>query len=212
LRKLRDQLAVEAPRARTRPHAPPDIVQRLNAALELVSRVYLLTAAPSGTIDEVLEDAVVEATLVISEWQRWLDEEKKKPAARPRAMPSIDQRQHERFDVNVAVRLLRHSLRDDGTGGGVTLDSATSDRAARNISLGGMFVAVPPKEFTHVGVGSIVHVSVSTPLGGNISFHARAAVTRRDAAGLALRWMDDAERTRAAIAALVDAVRDVKPR
>jgi hypothetical protein len=213
LKALRDRLAIEAPRAQARPQAPPDLVRRLKSALELVSRVYLLTAAQTPALDEVREDALVEGLLVVSEWERWLTQEKQdkqqKPVARPWSSP-IDQRRHERLETNVTVKLLRHSLSDDTTGG-VSLESATTSRPARNVSLGGIFVAIPKDELPQVTTGSIVHVSVSAALGAPVSFEVRAAVARREATGLGLRWVDDSERFKRAIESLLDAVRRAKP-
>jgi hypothetical protein len=213
LRKLRDRLAVEAPRARAALSTPPEIAERLQSALDLVSSVYLLstgaTAATSAQLDEVYEDALVEAHLVLHDWERWLEQQRQKPASRtPPASPT--RRQHERYDTNVSVRLLRHSVHADGTGG-ATLNSEATSRPARNVSLGGIFVAVPKDELAEVAVGNVLHVSVSTPAGALLSFNARATVMRRDASGLALRWIVDSERLRKAIESLLDALRPSRP-
>jgi hypothetical protein len=214
LRTLRDRLAVEEPRARARPNAPAELKERLQATLELVGRVYLLDrkATSAATLDEVREDAVVEAHLVLHEWERWLLQEEARAQRATRArVPTptpapIDRRVHARHDANVAVKLLRYDVRDDGLGGS-TLDTETSSRPARNVSLGGIYVAAARGDLPQLTVGRVVHVSVSSSLGAGLAFRARAVVQRRDDGGLGLGWIVDSDPVRAAIEALLDAVR-----
>ena len=139
LRKLRDRLAFEAPRARVRPATPPVLVERLNGALETVSSVCLLTTE-SGALEEIREDALVEGHLVLHEWERWLEQQSKGTGARAR--PGSEQRRHPRYDTNVSVRLQRHAVR--GSGGSLSVATETIERPARNVSLDGIFVLAPP--------------------------------------------------------------------
>ncbi len=208
LRQLRDQLASEEPRLSVRAHAPAELAARMRAAAELVGRVYLLVCAPSQvpaeTLEEVCEDAIVEGHLVLHDWERWLEQDKR-PRARSRTPPPIDRRQYARHETKVSVRLLRHDVGDDGSGG-VALASQEMSRPARNLSLGGIFVAVTRNELPQVTAGSVVRVSVSTPLGPGGSFQTRAAVARRDDAGLGLRWIEQSDRFRRALETLLAAV------
>jgi hypothetical protein len=216
LRKLRDRLAAEEPRARARPSTPAELRRRLAATLELVSRVYLLDPrqTPAETLEEVREDAVVEGHLVLHDWERFLaQEEAQQQKARSRVHtptplpPALtDRRVHHRHETNVAVRLLRYDVRQDGSGG-LTLDTETSSRPARNVSLGGIFVTMARHDLPQLQVGCIVHVSVSSSLATSLGFRARAVVQRRDDSGIGLGWIVDGDAVRAAIDALLDAVR-----
>lgn len=204
LKHLRDRLASELPRARIRANVPPSLVDRLDAALELVANVYRLGASsPSKALDEVHEDAVVEAHLALHDWERWLEQDQKQKRLTTKP-PAAERRQHERHDTNVTVKLLRYRVRPDELGE-VQLDSETTSRPARNLSPGGIFVLVPVGELAQVGVGGVVHVSVR--FGSAASFQARATVQRRDATGVGLCWIQDSDRGRAAIESLLDAVR-----
>jgi hypothetical protein len=209
LKQLRDRLALEAPRARSRPDAPLDLVQRLQSAADMVGQVYLLmvgsSPASNEAREEICEDALVEGHLALHEWERWLEQQgRAKPS--PRTAPPVDRRQHDRYKIGVSVRLLRHSVRADGSGG-VALSSEVASRPARNVSAGGIFVALAAGELAEVKPGSLVHVSVMTSDGGGIALEARAIVARRDSSGIALGWVHDSDRTRAAIDSLLDAIR-----
>jgi hypothetical protein len=204
LRTLRDNLAAAAPRARSR-GAAGELCERLEAAVELVSGAYLLAvrATAGSAAEEMYEDALVEGHLALHDWERWLAQQEQQKL-RPRGvLGGAERRQSDRFDTSVAVKLLRHSLRDDGSGG-VKLASDATSRPARNVSLGGLFVQLPRQELAEVRVGSVVHVSVNAH---ELAFQARAAVTRRDDDGVALRWIPDSDRVRRAIDQLLDAVR-----
>lgn len=205
LRQLRDRLAAELPRARTRPNAPPSLIERLDAALEVVTSVYSLqgSSASTRTLDEVYEDAVVEAHLALHEWERWLEQEHQQKKLRSRTLPSADRRAHERHDTDVTVKLLRYRVRADDFGD-VTIDSEVASRPARNLSLGGLFVSLAADELPAVKAGSVLHVFVSF---GAVSFTARATVQRRDSNGAGLRWVGESDRVRRSVESLLDAVR-----
>jgi hypothetical protein len=206
LRKLRDKLAFEAPRARVRSGTPPDLVERLNGALETVSSVCLLSAE-SGALEEIREDAIVEGHLVLHEWERWL-EQQSKGAVKPRAN---EQRRHPRVETNVSVKLQRHhTVR--GTGNSLSVATDTITKPARNVSLDGIFVLATPAELGDVGVGGVVHLSVVTTLPGAPSFHARTTVVRRDSDGVGLRWVRDSPALEKSIAALLEAIGKARSR
>lgn len=208
LRALRDRLAAELPRARIRAGAPPDLAQRLQTALDLVSGVYLLglsTAAPAPAgLGEAREDALVEGHLALHEWERWAEQEKLRAARR--IAPASNLRQSERHETNVLVKLLRYTLQDGGSVG-MTLESETANRPARNVSLGGIFVSASPEDLPRVGPGCVLHVSVSF---GALSFKARATVIRRDGNGFGLRWVEESDRIRTSVESLLDAIRGAR--
>lgn len=212
LRSLRDKLAMEAPRAKARATTPPELVERLQGALEQVSAAYLLETSPpqasrsATVVEEVIEDAIVEAHLVLHDWERLLAQQAQGQAQRgkPRFGAFGEQRQHVRQETNVSVRLLRHAMTE--TGSGVALQTETTNRPARNVSLGGLFVSVRPTDLPEVRTGHVLHVAIETTLGVALAFRARAVVVRRDAAGLGLRWIEDSERVRQAVEALLAAV------
>jgi hypothetical protein len=218
LRTLRDRLAAEEPRARARANAPVELRRRLAATLELVGRVYLLDprTTAAATLEEVREDAVVEAHLVLHDWERWLASAELSQRARNRVATPVplspatplapNRRVHDRHETNVAVRLLRYALRDDGSGG-VTLDTETSSRPARNVSAGGIFVTATRADLPQLAVGHLVHVSVSSSLAASLAFRARATVQRRDDSGLGLGWIVDSDAVRTSVEALLEAVR-----
>jgi hypothetical protein len=205
LRKMRDKLAFEVPRARVRPATPPELVERLNAALETVTNVCLLTAA-SGTVEEIQEDALVEAHLVLHEWERCLELQNKPP----QKSRGTEQRRHPRLETNVSVKLQRHAVR--GHGGTLSVETDTITKPARNVSLDGIYVLAAPAELGDVAVGGVVHLSVVTTLGGTLSFHARAVVVRRDQDGVGLRWVRDTPAIEKAIASLLDAISRARSR
>jgi hypothetical protein len=202
LRKLRDRLAFEAPRARVRPATPPELVERLNGALETVTSVCLLTAE-SGALEEIREDAIVEGHLVLHEWERWLELQSKGASNKPRPA-NEQQRRAPRYETNVSVKLQRHAVR--GQGGTLAVATDTISRPARNVSLDGIFVLTTPAELGNVAVGGVVHLSVVTTLGGTLSFHARAVVVRHDQDGVGLRWVRDSPGIEKAIASLLEAI------
>lgn len=208
LRKLRDKLAFEAPRAQTRPSTPPELVRRLTTALETVNAAFRLATGPAPSspaaieaAEEVIEDAVVEAHVALHDWERLLQQTQ---SGKHKAVPLSDRRQHPRQDTVVTVRLLRHALRDDGRA--VDLTTETMNRPARNVSLGGMFVAVSRQDLPEVGVGSVLHVAIETTLGPTLAFRARAVVARRDDSGMGLRWIVEGDKLRQAIDALLAAL------
>jgi hypothetical protein len=196
LRKLRDRLAFETARARGR-NVPPDLLRRLLSAAELVAQIGELKAAP----DEVFEDAFIEATLALHEWERWLEQAdgpKPKTPLRPTTGSNpIDRRQTERLEAQATVRILRYVV-DEGT---VEADSVV--RQARNVSLGGIAVSLAPGDLPRVGVGCVVHLSIAAA-GKPTVYQVRAVVTRRGEDGLALKWLHDANNT---VSLLVSAIR-----
>lgn len=213
LKQLRDRLAVEAPRARIRPSAPSELVERLETTLALVSGIYLAaTTSPSvDSLENASEDAIAEGHMVLHEWERWIEREKEpKPTVRMRPMrlgDLPDRRAHERYETGVSVQIIRHGVREQG--GTASIESASVSRPARNVSTGGIFVAAPKDDLPQVGVGAIVHISVKVE---EQSFQARATVTRRDADGLALRWIQDSAPAQRSIESILDAVRRVRTR
>jgi hypothetical protein len=204
LRKLRDKIAFEAPRARARPGVPPELAHRLQATAQ---RIAAALSGPSGggepaALEELFEDALVEAHLVLHDWERFLElQEAQRTKAKVPA--PTDRRRHVRHDTNVAVKLLRHEVHEDERS--VTLASDSVSRPARNVSLSGLYVSTSKGDLPDVGVGSVVHISVT--LGESLSFRARAAVARRDAEGIGLHWIQDTDGVRKSIKALLDAVR-----
>jgi hypothetical protein len=212
LRSLRDKLAAEAPRAKARAKTPPELIERLSGALEQVGSAYLLATSPpqsshsSTLVEEVIEDAIVEAHLALHDWERLLAQQAEEQAARakPRFGALAEQRQHHRQDTNVSVRLLRHAMTE--TGSGVALQTETTNRPARNVSLGGLFVNVPPTDLPEVRTGHVLHVAIETTLGATLAFKARAVVMRRDATGLGLCWIEDSERVHQSIESLMAAL------
>jgi hypothetical protein len=192
LRQLRDRLAFETARARAR-SAPPDLLRRLLTGAERVAQVGELKDAP----DDVFEDAIVEATLALHDWERWLEQAsgtKTKPTPRP---AGVERRQTERHDAQASVRILRYVVEDG------TVDADAVTRPARNVSIGGLSVALAPDDLPGVGVGCVVHLSI-TAIGRPTVFQVRAVVTRRGDDGLALKWLHDANGT---VSALVAAIR-----
>jgi len=208
LRKLRDQLAFETPRARTRGNTPPALLERLEAASEVLNGVCRFgggaEAMRGDTLDELYEDAIVEGHLALHEWERWRDEEnQQKRKVRP-TLPLGQRRQHERHETSVLVSLARHGLH--GGGGAVSTDAV--QLSARNVSLGGILVMAGKDDLVTAGVGSVVHVSLGPASGRRL--HTRAVVTRRDDAGIALRWLDETEVERGVVESILAATRPAK--
>lgn len=204
LRTVRDRLAALGPRVRSRPDATSDLERRIHAVATQIDSVLRLVATraakPTDNLDETVEDTVAEAHLLIHELERVL-------ATAPKAGPvarvgGIERRQHERHDTNVTVRLLRHFVREHDNG--VALSTEIARRAARNVSLGGIFVALPAGELPQVGVGNVVHVEVET---AELKFYARATVARRDASGVGLNWILDEARARREVEKLLASIR-----
>jgi hypothetical protein len=206
LRGLRDKVAFEAPRAHARPGTPPDIDRRLQSTLQRI--VAALTAPPTvgepSVFEELCDDIVVEAHLVLHEWERWQEESAASPKAKPRSpLTGADRRVHTRHETNVFVQILRHGLH--GEDRSTRLDSESVKRPARNVSLGGMFVTLPKDELPEAGAGSVVHISVS--VGDSPPFRARAAVVRRDGDGIGLHWIQENEAIKRSIKTLLEAIR-----
>src|SRR6476659_8919981 len=101
LRKLRDRLAFEIARARGR-SIPPDLLRRLLSASELLVQIGELKNAP----EEAYEDTIIEATLALHDWERWLEQgDKPKAQARPAApgpQSMIDRRQSDRQEAQAS--------------------------------------------------------------------------------------------------------------
>ncbi len=208
LRKLRDQLAWETSRARARGNTPVTLLQRLEAAAELLSGVCLLGggsgARRTDTLDEVYEDAIVEGHLALHDWERWVgaDDPQKRKARPATGQP----RQHERVETSVSVSLLRHGVRTVGSGAVVGTDAV--QLTGRNVSLGGMLVIAGKADLPGAVVGSVVHVALDGSQGRPAP--ARAIVTRRDDSGIALRWVQETEADRRVVEALVAAIQQPK--
>ncbi|HEX9102938.1 MAG TPA: PilZ domain-containing protein [Polyangia bacterium] len=210
LRKLRDQLAWETPRAQSRGNTPPALVQRLSAAAEMLNDVCRFgggaEAMRSDTLDELYEDALVEGHLALHEWERWRDDEdQQKRKVRP-AAPLGQRRQHERHETSVTVSLTRHGLRTEGSAAVVGTDAVRL--SARNISLGGILVMAAKSDLPRAAVGSVVHVTLGGA--GERLLHARAVVARRDDAGIGLRWLTENEADRRVVDAILAATRPAR--
>lgn len=207
LKVLRDKLAAAVPRARVKVSTPPDFMRRLEAASAQVAKTYLLVVAnkvAAETLDDLVDDTLVEGHLLLSEWER-IAELSTPHRANLRPPATIDRRQFERHETSVTVKLLRHSVRSDRDVA-VALETETLQRAARNVSHGGIFVAIERTELPQLEVGHVVHVQVGTHYGG-AAFHARGIVMRREATGVGLSWVLDTERVRKDVATLLEAVR-----
>jgi hypothetical protein len=204
LKQLRDRLAIEAPRARTNPAVPKELTQRMQSTLDSVSAAYLLAVTPENrtVVEEAREDAIAEAHLVLHEWERWV-EQRETNRVKPRASAIPDRRIHTRHETSVTVRLLRYAIHSDDTTG-TALEAETLNRAARNVSLGGIFVALAKGDLPKLGIGNIVHVSVT--VGDTLSFKARASVARRVEDGIGLHWIQDSDAVKRSVKTLLDAV------
>ena len=203
LRKLRDKLSFEAPRARSRAGTPPELIRRLQSTLELVTTACLL--GQSAAEEEVCEDALVEAHLVLHDWERCCRQADEKQKAPP--LPSAADRRFQRQETSVSVKVSRHALSEDAAGPKVSTE--ITSRPARNVSMGGMFVTGSKDDFAGLGSGAVVHVSVS--LADLPTFQTRAVVTRRDEHGLGLRWLQETAEIKHAIQRLLHTLGRSRP-
>ncbi len=209
LRALRDKLAFEAPRAQARAKTPPDLAKRLKAALDQVNAAHRLATSSDSHVSEevaaeVIDDAIVEAHMALHDWERLIERQEEQAQRARQQVALTDRRQSTRQDTDVTVRLLRHAMNESGSG--VALETETANRAARNVSMGGIFVSLAVGDLPQVVVGSVLHVAIDTSLGASLGFRARAIVMRRDATGVGLRWIVDTERVTQAIESLLAAV------
>jgi hypothetical protein len=205
LKALRDRLALEAPRARARSNIPPDLGSRLAMVLDRVSGAYLMLASKGASeeaLDGMVEDVLVEAHLALHELERYA--EVSPPLTPKPRLSGVERRVHPRHDTDVKVQLLRFNIKNDGLPG-AALEAETIKRPARNVSLGGIFVAIARDELPQVTVGGVVHVSVSA--GEATSFKARAVVMRRDPSGIGLSWLEDTDRLRKDVEVLLNVLR-----
>lgn len=213
LRQLRDRLSFELPRARVRANTPTGIVERLQAALDAVNGAYALPAASTPSAAEALEEArqeaIVEAHLVLHDWERWSEAQRpaklKPQAPKPRRAPADG-----RHPGEVEVRLLRYRAHNGDGRESALADQATVARAARNVSPEGIFVMVPKNEMPQLAVGGVLQLSAQVDQVA--ASQVRATVVRRDADGLSLKWIVDNERTVRLIESLVDGVRRARKR
>jgi hypothetical protein len=206
LRALRDRLSVELPRARVRPNTPTELVQRLQAACDAVNGAYAMPAASTASAVEALEEArqeaIVEAHLVLHEWERWAETQRQpKLKAQP---PKLKRTPDGRQSGDVEVTLLRYRAQN-GDGREMALSEITTARTARNVSTDGIFVTMPKDELPQLIIGGVLQLS--TRVDNGAALQARATVVRRNADGLSLKWIVDNERTRRLIESLLDAVR-----
>lgn len=211
LRELRDRLSFELPRTRVRANTPPELVQRLQAALDAVNGACALkqasTAAAAEALEEAKQEAIVEGHLVLHEWERWT-ETQRQPKLKAQA-PKPRRAAPERQSGDVEVRLLRYRVQN-GDGREIAFSDTAAARAARNVSADGIFVAMPKDELPQLGIGGVLQLS--TEAGDRATLQARATVVRRDADGLSLKWIVDNERTRGLIESLLDSVRRARKR
>ena len=207
LRELRDRLSFELPRARVRANTPHALVERLQAALDAVNGAYAMPAASTPSAAEALEEArqeaIVEAHLVLHEWERWAETQRqpKLKAQAPKPRRADDARQ----PGDVRVTLLRYRAQN-GDGREIPFADATALRAARNVSADGIFVTMPKDEVPQLGVGGVLQLSAHVDQGA-AALQARATVVRRDVDGVSLKWIVDNDRTRRLIDSLLDGVR-----
>ena len=77
LRELRNRLAFEPPRARMRPNTPKELAERLQAALDAVNGACAMpvasTESAAEAIEEARQEAIVDAHLVLHDWERWAE-------------------------------------------------------------------------------------------------------------------------------------------
>src|SRR6476659_393348 len=87
-------------------------------------------------------------------------------------------RKHERYELMASVELVS--------------GSETLVLAARNVSMGGIFVACDGNDLTGLKIGSEVELMVfDAQADDSAAVRATAEVVRRDGTGVGLRWKDD---------------------
>ncbi|HWE26884.1 MAG TPA: PilZ domain-containing protein, partial [Polyangia bacterium] len=179
-------------------------------AAELLESVCALKSSPDNVeqLEEVYSDALVEAHLAMHDWERFRKQDeaaaaKPKPAARPSTMSPP--RVHPRVDIDVSVKLRRFSVHEV-SGAGMTVEAHTTSLPARNISAGGLYVVAKGSAHKDLVVGSVVMVTVSLARDASLAFRMRAVVTRRDDAGMGLRWIVDPKPGEHSVQSLLDAV------
>lgn len=209
LRRLRDLLAFELRRAQGRETCPPDLLRRLVTAAELLESVCALKSSPDNAdqLEEVYSDALVEAHLAMHDWERFRKQDdaaaaKPRPPARTMATTP---RVHPRVDIDVSVKLRRFSLHEV-SGAGMTVEAHTTSLPARNISAGGLYVVAKGSAHKELVVGSVVMVTVSLARDASLAFRMRAVITRRDDAGMGLRWIVDYKPGEHTVQSLLDAI------
>src|SRR3954471_4154839 len=108
LRQLRDKLALETPRARSRTGVPKELVRRMESTLRRAVAALSGPFVPKDprAVQELFEDTVAESHLVLRDWERWV-EQAQKPAR-----PASERRKHVRKPTSVTVKLLRHEVRE----------------------------------------------------------------------------------------------------
>jgi len=207
LRRLRDLLAFELRRAQGRETCPPDLLRRMVTAAELLESVCALKSSPDNAeqLEEVYSDALVEAHLAMHDWERFRKQEdvalQKPRSPRPTPVP----RAHPRVDIDVSVKLRRFSVHEV-SGAGMTVEAHTTSLPARNISAGGLYVVAKGSAHKELTVGSVVMVTVSLARDASLAFRMRAVITRRDDAGMGLRWIVDYKPGEHTVQALLEAV------
>jgi hypothetical protein len=208
LRRLRDLLAFELRRAQGRETCPPELLRRLVTAAELLESVCALKSSPDNAeqLEEVYSDALVEAHLAMHDWERFRKQEDA-ALAKPRAQsrPTPPPRVHPRVEIDVSVKLRRFSVHEVG-GAGMTVEAHTTSLPARNISIGGLYVVAKGSAHKELTTGSVVMVTVSLARDASLAFRMRAVITRRDDAGMGLRWIADNKPGEQSVQALLDAV------
>jgi hypothetical protein len=207
LRRLRDLLAFELRRAQGRETCPPELLRRLVTAAELVESVCALKSSPDNAeqLEEVYSDALVESHLAMHDWERFRKQEDAAQKPRPRPTPTPPPRQHPRVDIDVSVKLRRFSVHEV-SGAGMTVEAHTMSLPARNISIGGLYVVAKGSAHKELTVGSVVMVTVSLARDASLAFRMRAVITRRDDAGMGLRWIADHKPGEHSVQSLLDAV------
>jgi hypothetical protein len=185
------------------------LLRRLVTAAELLESVCALKSSPDNVeqLEEVYSDALVEAHLAMHDWERFRKQDeaaaKPKPAARSSTMSPP--RVHPRVDIDVSVKLRRFSVHEV-SGAGMTVEAHTTSLPARNISAGGLYVVAKGSAHKELVVGSVVMVTVSLARDASLAFRMRAVITRRDDAGMGLRWIVDPKPGEHTVQSLLDAV------
>ena len=211
LRRLRDLLAFELRRAQGRESCPPELLRRLVTATELLDSVCALKPSPDNAaqLEEVYSDALVEAHLAMHDWERFRKQEDAAALAKPRALARPSRpplpRVHPRVDIDVSVKLRRFSV-NEAPGAAPTIEAHLASLPARNVSAGGLYVVATGTAHRELTTGSVVMVTVGLARDASLTFRIRAVVTRRDDAGIGLRWIADSKPVQETVQALLAAV------
>lgn len=207
LKKLRDDLVAQSQQARTFPLAPAELVRRLHNVATRVGAAYQQCNSPftqrTPEVEEVFDDALVEGHLALSDWNSWVAQHQPRKS-HPAAVATPERRVHQRDHTILSIKLMNHHLRDDGLA--LVVDDETVDCPTRDVSLGGAFVLIAPGDLPALVTGQVLHVTLPAASGAP-EHKARAIVIRRDAVGVALRWIVESPADKLAAESMVSAIR-----